>query len=296
MSIAIRTFSDGTDGSTGITRYWVQIDSPGSYAYGNGFVVDPDVQWPMQVDYSVGKPGEIDLLIGLTVDETDDKIFARNNLGYLVYLPVFMAHDLFGEMAEPLGIPQVSWHSGHATARNHSTASTPIFKVPHLLLDDEKIDEIFDMISCSIAPNKVSPRVMELALRRYFTSQAEPDPVDAFCDLWECLEFLSPKISGNKWAIEGRIGHYLAQHSGVKKGKIMNEWLRPLYDIRKDIVHNANENQEIIENSLHRISAIARAMIRHHLGLPYKIDPAMMPDSKPNRLWIKMNLEINPET
>ena len=256
----------------------------------------------MQIDYSVGNPGEIDLLVGLVIDDPDDAAIARNLLGYFSYLPVFFAHDLFEEMAEPMGQPQISWHSGGATARNHSAASTPIFKVPHLQLDDDKIGEVFDLISCTIAPNTVSPRVMELALRRYFTAQAESDPVDAFCDLWECLEFLAPrivddpKLAKNKGKIDARIGHHLALHCGVKKDKIIKEWVRPLYDIRKDIVHNANENQEIIENSLHRISAIARAMIRHHLGLPCRIDGAIMPDSKSNRLWVKMNIEINPES
>jgi hypothetical protein len=293
ISVAVRTFS-GTDAPSGITRYWAQIDSPGTYPFGNGFVVDPEAKWPMQVDYSIGRSGEVDLLVGLFNNDPDNIEAARDLLGYLTYLIAFLAHELFDDMVKPLGEPQISVHSEGAAARNESLKRRPIFKVPHRVLGDSDVGAILSDVGKSVAPQLVSPRVMELALKRYFCSQTESDPVDAFCDLWECLEFLAPKSTSIKGTVESRIGHYLALYSRQNKGKIESELIRPLYRIRKDIVHNADESPEIIENCLHRIAAVARSMIRYHLGLPYKFDEAILPGSTSNQLWISIIAEINP--
>lgn len=98
--------------------------------------------------------------------------------------------------------------------------------------------------------NKLSPedsRRVGVAMRRYQNSMSEADPVDRFCDLWEVCEFLAKCIrKPNGRAVGGKIDSVIAYGVGLqidrKPDIVLRRIVKPLYDMRKDLVHNAIED------------------------------------------------------
>lgn len=112
-------------------------------------------------------------------------------------------------------------------------------------------------------------RSIDAATKRFHDATIESDPVDRFCDLWECCEFivLVSKAKGDKVS---KIATELAAHTGLKKQSLENELkIRELYHIRNDVIHEAVQHPANLENRTGILESIASELIRHKLGVKY---------------------------
>ena len=71
--------------------------------------------------------------------------------------------------------------------------------------------------------------------------------------------------------VVSRIAQVLAWHIKRQKSAIENRLqIRRLYQIRKDLIHNAVENLKELEQHTAVLEKIAFELIRFRIGLPYK--------------------------
>ena len=112
-------------------------------------------------------------------------------------------------------------------------------------------------------------------MKRYLMSLNEEDPIDEYLDLWEACEFSTRDIKA-KGDVVSRIGEALTQQ--MRRGDLQRAkrhvenrlQIRTLYQIRKDLVHNAIEHPENLGEFSKLLSAITLELIRFRLGLPYQ--------------------------
>jgi hypothetical protein len=111
---------------------------------------------------------------------------------------------------------------------------------------------------------------IDVAARRYLSAQCETDPIDRFCDLWEACEFLS-KTTPAKGDVVSRIAAALAQYTNKKKAELENKLdVRTIYQIRKDLMHNAIEDETEMNDKLLVLEAIAKELIRMRMNIKYE--------------------------
>jgi hypothetical protein len=116
---------------------------------------------------------------------------------------------------------------------------------------------------------------LDTAMRRYLTSLTEMDEVDKFSDLWETCEFATFDVKA-KGTIVSRISQALTnqmQRANIRRSKATVEntlQIRTLYQVRKDLVHNAVENPARLQEHTALLSEIAVELIRFRLGLNYQ--------------------------
>lgn len=142
-------------------------------------------------------------------------------------------------------------------------------------LSKQVLDETLSRYIKFRASNSIEKeRALDVAMRRYLSSQLEPDVIDRYCDLWEVCEFLTydTKAKGGKVSkIASALTDYL-QKSGivVKKANLENGLdLKRIYEIRGHIVHNAIDDPDYVGEKLSLLNEIARELIRFSIGESY---------------------------
>jgi hypothetical protein len=124
---------------------------------------------------------------------------------------------------------------------------------------------------------------VNIAARRSLSALVEADPVNRYCDLWEVCEFLSKNVKV-KGDVVSRIAAALAQHANKKKAKLENNLrLRTMYKIRKDLVHNAHEDLQIVNAHLQTLEIIAAELLRFRMKITYEAQP-LIEDAGSDRL------------
>ena len=120
--------------------------------------------------------------------------------------------------------------------------------------------------------------VFAAAARRFNSSLKEADGVDRFCDLWECWHFLAMDVSIPGWKIRSgdkmvaRISYVLAGILNVQQETLEKKLVEQLFRVRCDIVKKAKDESAIAVNSASDLEQIARVLLRHYIGLPFKSD------------------------
>jgi hypothetical protein len=116
-------------------------------------------------------------------------------------------------------------------------------------------------------------RRIDVALRRYHASLSEEDVVDQVSDLWEASEILVKELTDNGRRIKGtvvsRIAFALARQIGRRKADVENRLVKPMYDLRCDVVHSAEEDERQLARMANVYTYAVRELIRFRLGLPY---------------------------
>ena len=104
------------------------------------------------------------------------------------------------------------------------------------------------------------------------------DTIDAFCDYWEACEFLSPKqrpfVGGKAEIISKRLAKYLipdAHDTRLSKvsTKICAEIVRPMYNLRIDLVHNLGEDSANLNLNVPIVGEIAHHLLQAWLGIDF---------------------------
>jgi len=140
-----------------------------------------------------------------------------------------------------------------------------------------------------VALSPVEARALDVAARRYLTSQTETDPVDRYCDLWESCEFATmfERAKGGK---VGRIAQALATHLTSSRRPIAKARvetlldIHELYDARGRIVHEAIDAPDEFERKTQLLEAIAAELLRFRFKLPFNERgpiPARLSDASP---------------
>jgi hypothetical protein len=125
-------------------------------------------------------------------------------------------------------------------------------------------------------------RSLAVTSRRLNSATLEYDIIEKYCDFWECCEFLAPsgkKVNGLKLhkAKDAAISQLLRNY--VKPGKplVLGERIREIYRVRNDLVHNAIERPDVVDNNMRLLREIAFHLFRSRVGFPFEITPEMSP-------------------
>jgi hypothetical protein len=139
---------------------------------------------------------------------------------------------------------------------------------------DEQIEEVLSAyVTHRVHASPSDAAAIDVAARRYLSAQRETDPIDRFCDLWEACEFLS-RTTPAKGDVVSRIAAALAQYTNKKKAELENKLdVRTIYQIRKDLVHNAIEDETKMNDKLLVLEAIAKELIRMRMNIKYDGNP-----------------------
>jgi len=152
----------------------------------------------------------------------------------------------------------------------------------------ESVKEAIDrFVRIRVGLDREAEHAISVAARRYITSQTETDPIDRYCDLWECCEFatLFVKARGGK---VGRVAEALTSHwnrslhrSQRRKADVERVLeIKQLYDVRGRIVHEALDAPDELAARIDLLEDVAAELLRHRLGVPFSSEGRVF-----DRLW-----------
>lgn len=245
------------------TGYWI----------GQSLVKAPDDVFKLELKHEPALQGEIDIQLHLgTQSEVakDDlkKIASAISFSVLSYINIALG-DLLVPVA-PIQVGELG-ESGRTFEK-----VVLVLAWERKTFDAEALQTAVDeYVQSRVRMSQGGVRALDAAMRRYLSALTENDAIDKYCDLWETCEFASFGIK----AKGGKVGHVaqaLASHIGRKKALVENKLeIKKLYDVRNDIVHNAEENPTGLNWYTTVLERIARELIRFRVGLPYKGDKVL---------------------
>lgn len=228
------------------------------------------------------EPGEIDFFVGAACE----KDVPTEALKSLLFPLLTMLINAFSVRSKDLIVataPQQLYRlGGDGEAQMDSGMRVQVRSRP--TLSESTIASAFPAFFEALA--KLSPedsRRVAVAMRRYQSSMSEADPVDRFCDLWEVCEFLAKCIRRpNGKSVGGKVDFTIAYGVGLQIGEkpdaVLRNVVQPLYDIRKDLVHNAIEDPSKFIGMTDILERVAEQLIRFTFAM------AREPDAQINML------------
>lgn len=244
------------------------------YWMGMHYLKAPEDELPLSLHYEEPYEGDIDiqLHIGLTHPASPEDL-ARVALP--ICISVLALINLFaGEFLVPVAPLQVRALGDNGSQLSDSVVIA-VRQRPQIVMDSVK-EAIDRFVRIRAGLDRDAAQAVSVAARRYVTSQTETDPIDRYCDLWECCEFatLSVKAKGGK---VGRVAEALVSHwnqtshrSHLHKADVERVLeIKRLYDIRGRIVHEALDAPDELAERTHLLEDVAAELLRHRLGVPF---------------------------
>jgi hypothetical protein len=178
----------------------------------------------------------------------------------------------FGDLATPVAPVQVREFIGTGWQFANNVALAVRARPP--VAAESAANAVQGFAQSRVALPAEEARALDVAARRYLTSQAETDPVDRYCDLWESCEFATmfERAKGGK---VGRIAQALASHlantgRSIAKARVENSLdIKTLYEARGSIVHEAIDAPDEFERKTRLLEAIAAELLRYRFKLPF---------------------------
>lgn len=99
---------------------------------------------------------------------------------------------------------------------------------------------------------------LQIATKRFLQARSEHDPVDRYCDFWEACEFATGGMIGH---VDARIASMLFNIFNINKNIIRSKIVRPLYQIRKDLVHHGLDHLDDFAESLSLLEITAECLL-----------------------------------
>lgn len=244
------------------------------YWMGMHFLKAPEDELSLSLNYEQPYEGEIDiqLHIGLTHSASTEDL---TRIASPICISVLALINLSaGEFLVPVAPLQVRALGDHASQASDAVVMA-VRQRPQIPMDSvkETIDR-FVRLRSGLDGN--AAQALSVAARRYVASQTETDPIDRYCDLWECCEFatLSVQAKGGK---VGRIAEALVSHWNqtsnrphLRKADVERALeIKRLYDIRERIVHEAFDAPDEVAERTHLLEDVAAELLRHRLSLPF---------------------------
>jgi hypothetical protein len=244
------------------------------YWMGMHYLKAPEDELPLSLHYEEPYEGEIDLQlhIGLTHwASTEDLARVASPLCISVLALINLSA---GEFLVPVAPLQVRALGDHGSQFSDAVVIA-VRQRPQILMDSVK-EAIDRFVRTRAGLDRAAAQALSVAARRYVTSQTETDPIDRYCDLWECCEFatLSVKAKGGK---VGRVAQALTSHwnqtshrSRLRKADVERLLeIKRLYDTRGRIVHEALDAPAELAERTHLLEDVAAELLRHRLGVPF---------------------------
>jgi hypothetical protein len=222
--------------------------------------------------YENAKPGEIDFYVGIQCQqEIAPKLLQESTEPFLASL-VACASIYLGDFVVPITRPHLL--KVMDTGQKQLTNSYRLHCINRTNIGENDIKGLFGKLFAQMGIlQPESRRCFIVAARRYLSSFGEDDPVDRYCDLWEACEFLVKNLTepggGNiKGGIAARIAYAVARQTGLSKARLDTDLAKRLYQVRKDIVHNAIDDPKGFDQMTRYLEATVNQIFRLVLGMP----------------------------
>jgi hypothetical protein len=241
------------------TGYWV----------GPCLLKSPDEVITIGFNHERALQGEIDIQLHIAASAEVPIDQLTNAVSPLSFSLISHFNIVLGDFLIPVTPVQV-WKFGESGTAEVENLIKINVRDRKSLGEDLLQDTILSLLGKRTNLSEKEGKAFGAAARRYLSSVTEHDPIDRYCDLWESCEFITSgfRVRGD---VVSRIAQVLALHIKQKKSAIENKLqIRRLYQIRKDLIHNAVENLKELEQHTAVLEKIAFELIRFSIGLPYK--------------------------
>ncbi len=232
----------------------------------------PEDTLPVQFHYEQPYQGEIDIQLHMGLAEPADRDDLRRVASSVCDSVLAMINLAVGEFLVPVAPLQVcllgnrGWELGDTMPLAVKSRPTIEMESTHRAanrLAEQRASWNLDL-----------SRAVGLAARRLVTAQTETDPIDKYCDLWECCEFatLAVKAKGGR---VGRIAEALTSHWNeiqprLRKADVERALeIKKLHEIRGRIVHEALDAPAELTEQTALLESIACEVLGRCLGLPF---------------------------
>ncbi len=251
------------DGKTD-TGYWV----------GSSFIKAPEDITKIELRHQRPLQGEVDIQLHVGASSEVPMPQLKELASSISYSVLSYLNITLGELLVPVAPIQVrTLHEDGSTEFDNSISV--LVQERKQFTPDVLKTALHEFVKSRLAMAQTEKVALDAAMRRYLTSLTEEDPIDKYCDLWEACEFSTGDIRA-KGDVVSRIGEALTRQ--MRRGNLQRAkrhvenrlQIRTLYQIRKDLVHNAIENPEKLEEYTKLLSAITLELIRFRLALPYQ--------------------------
>lgn len=212
------------------------------------------------------KQGEVDLLVSCE-SENGYELDLNNMVARIApVMPAVVLYfsSLIGDIVVPASKPM----GVHRSGANLTFAGSAIGNIKLLqrqMFQGSVLGHA--LYRCGDFAGKISREdVLEVgtAAKRIFSGMQEFDPIDKYCDYWEACEFLA---KAKKFKPDHRLAKMLGDATGFNQSTLKNKIVGPLYNLRKDIVHNAIEDIDRIKRAIPIIEDVAVLVFNHRCGL-----------------------------
>lgn len=238
---------------------------------GDAVLRAPDELTPMGVSFRNVEPGEVDFFIGVVCLREVPMDVLRDYLSPLVVMFIMSLATRLDDVIVMTAPPMLSKLMGDGRSQVRAALKVEVRDRPRLT--PEAIQAAFPAFFDAVANlNAEKKRLVAVAMRRYQDSMSETDLVDRFCDLWETCEFLGKCVqtdSGRKVGghTDSVIAFVVASVMRRNRNHGHTKAIGRLYDIRKDLVHNAVEDPEGFEGMVQVMEEVAAQMIRYTFSI-----------------------------
>jgi hypothetical protein len=225
--------------------------------------------------------GEVDVGIMLPYGQTPAPSTVTISASILDIAIPFLATSL-GEHFLPITEMQIDeWRGSDRTLKLPLTIR--LEARPRSTVSMAQLGLAFDRF-CALVANISIEELQGLAVasRRMNNAMLEEDVIDKYCDFWECCEFLAPAgktVLGVRLprakdaAITELLCNYV--HPSKRTRHLVRDKIHEGYMIRNDLVHNAVENPERVDQSMKLISEMAFQLFRYRVGIPFEATPEL---------------------
>jgi hypothetical protein len=225
--------------------------------------------------------GEVDVGIMFPYGQTSTELPVSIVAHMLDIAIPFLATSL-GEYFVPITAIQIAEWRG-SDRKLSSPQTIRLEGKTRITVSMTQLEETFDRYCALVANSSIEElRGLAVASRRMSSAMLEEDIIDKYCDFWECCEFLSPagkKVNGVKLpkAKDAAITELLCNYAHPSKlsRQRLRKKIHDGYVIRNDLIHNAVENPEKVDQNMKLIGEIASQLFRYRVGIPFEATPEL---------------------
>lgn len=219
-----------------------------------------------QIFHEKPKQGEVDLCISCDVADTSTLDAKAMFASLAPLMPTLVLHfsRLVGDVMIPTGQPVGVIRSGKNTNFSNDEGATLVL-LPRPNVKSHVLQRAtFSFAQFASSISSSDQLEISLAAKRITAGQQEADLIDKYCDFWEGCEFL---CKAPKYKVDHRLAKMLEAATKFNINIIKNKIVGPLYDIRKNLVHDAIEDIERIKKALPILEDIAMLVFEHRSGM-----------------------------
>ncbi len=250
--------------------------SPDFFRLGRYLVKSPEDISEISIKYGGAYPGEVDIQCHIGCDTELPIESLDSEVSPVLYSLLGTLSIATKDILIPVAPAQYSKinHDGKRELLWNELMYVHERKTHEVTVLRELLEKYID-VRATMTPEE--GRAFDTAARRIVSSKNEKDLIDRYCDLWEACEFLLIGFNA-KGDIVSRIAQAIACYTGGNKAKIENGLeLRNIYKVRKEVVHEALQDEQRVDTYIKLLDEIANQLFKWRLKISYAnskiIDP-----------------------